>query len=351
VLVRIGEGDDATVEPLGRSADHEYYRELRRRGHAGLVLFSSGSTGASKAAVHDFVHLLEKFTVPRHRQRMMSFLQYDHIGGMNTLLYSLANAGCLVTVSSRDPDAVLEAIERHRVELLPTSPTFVNLILLSRAYERHDLRSLRTVTYGTEPMLESTLKRFHEVCPDVRLLQTYGLSEVGILRSKSKSSDSLWVKIGGEGFETRVVDGVLHIKARSAMLGYLNAASPFTDDGWFNTGDAVEVDGDYVRILGRLSELINVGGLKVYPTEVENVIQEMDNVAEVTVFGRRNPIVGNMVCARVRLRQDEDRRAFATRLKQHCAARLEKYKVPVKVIVDQERQYGERFKKQRSGNA
>ena len=95
------------------------------------------------------------------------------------------------------------------------------------------------VTYGTEAMPESTLKRFHEILPEVKLLQTYGLSEIGIMRSKSLSSDSLWVKIGGEDFQTRVVDGLLEIKAKSAMLGYLNAPSPFTEDGWFKTGDEV----------------------------------------------------------------------------------------------------------------
>ena len=108
------------------------------------------------------------------------------------------------------------------------------------------------------------------------------------------------MRIGGEGFQTRIVDGILHIKAESAMLGYLNAPSPFTNDGWFVTGDSVVQDGQYLQILGRKSEIINVGGEKVYPAEVENVIQQMDGIAEVTVYGEKNPIVGNIVCARVR---------------------------------------------------
>jgi acyl-CoA synthetase (AMP-forming)/AMP-acid ligase II len=253
----------------------------------------------------------------------------------------------MVTVRERDPDAVLAAIERHRVELLPTSPTFLNLVLLSEAYERHDLSTLKTVTYGTEPMPETTLKRFHELFPKITLLQTYGLSEVGILRSKSKSSDSLWVKVGGEGFETRVVEGILQIKARSAMLGYLNAASPFTEDGWFNTNDAVEVDGEYIRILGRQSEMINVGGEKVYPAEVESVIQSMDNVAAVTVHGERNPITGQIVCARVTPLHAEDPKALAARVKAFCRQRLQLFKVPVKVSIIEDRQYSDRFKKTR----
>ncbi len=343
----IDERDEARLTRLGRVATHPLYAALRERGHPGLVLFSSGSTGKSKAAVHDLAGILEKFRTPRHSLRALSFLLYDHIGGVNTMLYTLSNAGCMVTVRDRSPDAVLAAIERHRVELLPTSPTFLNLVLLSEAWKRHDLSTLKTVTYGTEPMPESTLQRFHELFPAITLLQTYGLSEVGILRSKSKSSDSLWVKVGGEGFETRVVEGILHIKARSAMLGYLNAASPFTEDGWFVTGDAVEVDGEYIRILGRLSDLINVGGEKVYPAEVESVIQGMDNVAAVTVHGERNPITGQIVCARVTPSRSEDPQALVARVKALCRARLQPFKVPVKVRIIDDRQYTERFKKVR----
>ena len=347
VSITIDEQDNVSLNRLDRTASHEIYAQLRAQGHPGLVLFSSGSTGKSKAAVHDLVPLLEKFKTPRQRLRTISFLLYDHIGGINTMLYTLSNAGCLITVSDRSPDGVLRAVEKHRVQLLPTSPTFVNLILLSEAYKAYNLDSLETLTYGTEPMPESTLLRFHRLLPHVRLVQTYGLSEVGILRSKSKSSDSLWVKVGGEGFETRVVDGILHIKAKSAMLGYLNAPSPFTDDGWMITGDNVEVDGEYMRFRGRQSEIINVGGEKVYPGEVESVIQEFDNVAEVTVYGEKNPITGNIVCAKVTLLHDEDQKSFATRLKNFCRERMQRYKVPVKVIVAAEPQHSARFKKVR----
>lgn len=343
----INENDHSRITKLPYSAGHDLYQILRESNHPGLVLFSSGSTGESKAALHDFLPILDKFKVHRRRLRTITFLLYDHIGGVNTLLYTLSNGGCIVTVEDRGPDTVLGAVEKYRVELLPTSPTFINLILLSEAYKRHSLDSLKTVTYGTEPMPESTLRRFHELFPNIDLLQTYGLSEVGILHSKSKDSHSLWVKVGGEGFETRVKDGRLQIKARSAMLGYLNADSPFTEDGWLDTGDSVEVDGEYLKILGRESEIINVGGEKVYPAEVESIIQEMENVAEVTVYGEKNPITGNIVCARVKLLRDEDHKSFVHRLKKYCRERLERYKIPVKVKILDEKQHSERFKKVR----
>ncbi len=346
-ILTITADDTVTHEPTGRTASHPLIRQLKDAGHPGLVLFSSGSTGKNKAALHDFVPLLNKFKTPRHSLRTLTFLLFDHIGGVNTLLYTLSNTGCAITVTDRSPDAVCSVIEQFQVELLPTSPTFLNLLLLGRSYERYDLSSLRMVTYGTEVMPESTLQRIHAILPAVNLLQTYGLSEVGILRSKSKSSDSLWMKVGGEGFETRIVDGMLEIKAESAMLGYLNYDSPFTEDGWFRTGDAVEVDGEYIRILGRKSELINVGGEKVYPAEVESVILQMDGVEDATITGAPNPITGQMVEVRVRLSTDEDRMAFRRRMLAFCQGRLAPFKIPQKVVLVENALHSERFKKMR----
>ena len=132
--------------------------------------------------------------------------------------------------------SVCRVIARHRVELLPTSPSFLNLLLISGAPGSFDLSSLALITYGTEVMPERTLKMANEVFPGVRFLQTYGLSELGILRSKSESDDSLRAKIGGEDYETRVVDGRLLIRARSSMLGYLNAPSNLAVWSYFKGG-------------------------------------------------------------------------------------------------------------------
>ncbi|HZJ16329.1 MAG TPA: long-chain fatty acid--CoA ligase [Chthoniobacteraceae bacterium] len=336
---------------LVRRTDVKPVKELTRtviaRDHPGLVLFSSGSTGRSKAALHDFVPLLEKFGVRRQSLVSLTFLLLDHIGGMNTLFYVLSNCGTLVTVQTRTPDDICAAIEKYRVELLPTSPTFLNLLLLSEATSRYDLTSLKRVTYGTEVMPPATLQRIHKAIPTAELLQTYGLSEVGILRSKSRSSDSLWLKVGGEGFETKVQDGTLWIRAKSAMLGYLNAPSPFDADGWMNTGDAVEVDGDYLRILGRKSEMINVGGLKVYPAEVEDVLAQMPNVKDVAVMAESHPLTGHIVVARFNLQAEESPTDLKRRMREFCRERLATYKIPAKIEVAEREQHSGRFKKMR----
>lgn len=347
-LYRVDAADAVGYEATGRRAEHALYAILRERGHPGLVLFSSGTSGDPKAAVHDFTGLLQKFETRRKALVTLNFLLFDHWGGLNTLLHTLSNDGITVMVRDRSPDAVCRLIEEFRVQLLPATPTFLNLLLLSGAHARHDLSSLEVISYGAEPMPQSTLDRLTQVFPGIVLQQTYGLIEVGVLRSKSRENGSLWVKLGGDGFDTRVVDGVLQVKSTATILGYLNAPSPITPDGWFVTGDAVEQDGEYFRIFGRKSEIINVGGEKVYPVEVESVIQAMDGVLEVTVFGERNPLLGNIVCAKVRLAEPRDPQEFADALKRFCAARLDRFKVPVKVTVVDQQHFGDRFKKARA---
>jgi acyl-coenzyme A synthetase/AMP-(fatty) acid ligase len=150
VVISFDDADGWAMQRRNVSAANALTLRLRELGEPGLVLFSSGSTGKSKAALHNFTPLLEKFKVVRHRMTTLTFLLLDHIGGLNTLLYSFSNGGTIVSVRSRDPDIVCRAIERYRVELLPTSPTFLNLLLISEAYKRYDLSSLTLITYVTE---------------------------------------------------------------------------------------------------------------------------------------------------------------------------------------------------------
>lgn len=320
---------------------------LREAGDPGLILFSSGSTGASKASLLNFEKLLGKYREPRHAYRTLVFLTLDHIGGINTLLHVLSQGGTVITADDRRPETVLSAIADHDVQLLPTTPTFLNMLLISQAYRHYDLSSLEIITYGTEPMPERTLQSLHEALPHVRLKQTYGLSELGILPTRSKAAGSLWVQLGGKGFEHKVVDGVLWIRSDMAMLGYLNAPSPFDDDGWFNTQDMVEVDGEYLKILGRKSEIINVGGEKVYPAEVENVLLSLGNVRDVTVGGAPSPVTGQVVKAMVTLVEPEDPQLFKRRVRQYCRERLEPFKVPMIVELVDRDHHSARFKKQR----
>ncbi|AGL20660.1 class I adenylate-forming enzyme family protein [Actinoplanes sp. N902-109] len=348
IVVAVSPDGDRQAEPSGMTAAHPLYDRLRADRRPGLVLFSSGTSGRCKASVLDFTKVLARYHGRGRRQRILTFLSLDHIGGINTLLHTLSHGGTVVTVATRTPDAVFEALARHRVEVLPTTPTFLNMVLVSRAYERHQADALRLVTYGTEPMPVETLQRLRTALPGVRLKQTYGLSELGILPTKSRDDDTLWVKLGGAGFDHKIVDGILWIRSDMAMLGYLNAVADFDEDGYFNTQDVVEVDGDWVRILGRRSEIINVGGEKVYPNEVEGVLLQVPGVAEATVSGARSPVTGMIVRAVLRLADGADPEAVRRTARGHCRDELEPFKVPALIEVSDAAQHSDRFKKVRA---
>lgn len=351
--IRVDTVDAVRVDPVereSRAAAHPLYEQLRRRGHAGLIQFTSGTSGEPKAAVQDLVLLLRKFEARRPALSTLAFLLFDHMGGINTALHALSNGATLVVPASRSPAEACRLIERHRVELLPVTPSFLNLMLLSGAHRHRDMSSLRVISYGAEPMPAATLDRVRAAFPDVKLQQTYGMVELGVLRTKSRDDGSLWLKVGGDGVETRVVGGVLQVHSRSQLLGYLNAPTPLTDDGWLITGDRVEQDGEYLRFLGRDSDLINVGGEKVYPAEVEGVIESMEGIAEARVYGEVNGLLGQIVCAQVAAPGEPDD-SLTRRLKQFCRKRLEPYKVPVRVEVVAGERLGEGVKKSRAPGA
>jgi acyl-CoA synthetase (AMP-forming)/AMP-acid ligase II len=326
-------GRDAAITHRGLASDNALLAEFRQRGTPGMVLFSSGSTGKPKGILHDFNQVAEKFRKQRTPVVAIPFLMIDHFGGINTILAITSSLGTVVTVADRSVANICAAIEKYKVELLPATPSFLTLMMASHLQSKYDLSSLKRITYGTEVMPQSTLDRVRAQFPGVDLLQTYGLSEVGVLRSQSREDGSLWVRVGGEGFQTKVVDGVLWIKSQFAMVGYLNAPSEFDADGWFNTQDQVEVDGDYFRILGRVTDLINVAGQKVYPSEVESVILEVDNVQDVAVFGEKHALLGNIVVAKIVLDTPETVESVKKRVRQACLAHLAPFKVPAKVIL------------------
>lgn len=343
-----------TLVPLA-DADHEanaspLIEALRADRRAGLILFSSGTTGNPKAMLHDLDRLIGGYIGRRSRPlSILLFLLFDHIGGINTLLNVLSIGGTATLVAEKTPERVAALIERYGVTVLPTSPTFLNLMLMGDTVSKYTLSSLRMITYGTEPMPESLLRRLRESLPRVKLLQTFGTSETGIVSTTSMSSDSVYMKFNDPSIEHKIVDGELWLRSARQILGYLNHPSDsFTEDGWFKTGDVVEEGPDgFLRVRGRRKEVINVGGEKVFPAEVESVLMRHPGVRDCKAYGEANSLTGQFVAADVVLDLAagveatavlRDIRAFARRS-------MDGYKVPVRLTPVEAIGYSSRFKK------
>jgi acyl-coenzyme A synthetase/AMP-(fatty) acid ligase len=349
IVITVGE-NGLQCEQSCPSEKHHFLQGLKEKRHAGLILFSSGTTGKPKAMIHDLDNLVEIYKDKKNRTlTMLVFLMFDHIGGINTLLNALSMGATIVIPESRDADYICGLVERYSINVLPSSPTFLNLILISEAYRRHDISSLRMITYGTETMPESLLDRIRIAFPKVKLLQTFGTSETGIAQTSSKSSASTLMKIDDRNLETKIVDGELWLRSKTQILGYLNASmESFTEDGWFKTGDLVETETDgFIRIIGRSKEVINVGGEKLVPAEVESVLMEMPDVVDCLVYAERNAITGQSVVADLMTKLKCTPQEMKKAVRAFCKERLAAYKIPTRINIVDSISFGERFKKTR----
>ena len=344
------ENENLVITNIKSEASHKIINDLQTSKCAGLILFSSGSTGAPKAMIHNLDTLVDSYGDKKQKQiNMLVFLMFDHIGGINTMLNILSMNATMIIPQNRNADDICKLIEEYKIAVLPSSPTFLNLILINRSYEKYDLSSLRMITYGTETMPEGLLNRLKAVFSKVKFLQTFGTSETGIAATSSKSSSSTFMKIDDENLEYKIVDNELWLRSKTQILGYLNRSmESFTNDGWFKTGDLVELDNEgFIKIIGRNKEIINVGGQKVLPSEVESVLLGMDEIEDCLVYGEQNAITGQSVSCDVVLKHGIDDSGFKILVRKFCKDKLDNFKIPTRVNVVQKTEFTERFKKSR----
>ena len=319
------------------SNKEEVFNEVTKQGNTGIILFSSGTSGKPKVMIQNLTKIISSIKAPRRQKslRFIILLMFDHIGGLNTLFNCLINGSPFVIPKDRSPSLVISIINKHQVNILPTTPTFLNLFMMDESFNYDNLKSLKLITYGTERMSGVILNKLNLNLPRVKLLQTFGTSETGILKTQSKSSNSLFFKILDDEKEFKIEGDELYLRSKTQVNGYVNHSNDnFLKDGWYATGDLVETDEEgYIKIIGRKNKIINVGGLKVLPKEIEDVINLVNGVDDSTVFSERNNLVGNIVCAKI-FTQSENIKELKSEIKSICRKNLDKYKVPVKLYFE-----------------
>ncbi|PAF47156.1 hypothetical protein BKH46_04810 [Helicobacter sp. 12S02634-8] len=327
--------------------------KLQAQNASGLILFSSGSTGKPKGILHHLDTMLEFYAQksPNPLNTAGVFL-WDHIAGIDVLLSQLSIGGTLSIPIDRTPQALCALIAKQKVQVLPASPTFLRLLLLSGMHKMYDLSSLQLIIYGSEIMPPSLLQDLKNAFPSVRFKQSFGTSETNAIKTKNARSDPSFIRLDPTHTEYKIINNELWLKSKTQTLGYLGEEAQFME-GYFATGDLVEVleenGEEYIKIIGRAKEIINVGGEKVLPTEIEEVVFGLEGIRDCLAYGESNPITGQSVALKVVLDPEildpKDTLGIKRLVRKFCKDKLQSYKIPTKVIITDSLALSERYKK------
>ncbi|WP_188261918.1 ANL family adenylate-forming protein [Azospirillum tabaci] len=257
-----------------------------------VLLETSGTTGAPKLIRHDFQRLrgrLRGATDPDARW----LLAYEPaaFAGLQVILTALAAGATLVSAPGAGAADLARLAVRHAVTHISATPSFWRAFLLALD---GDAPPLAAVTLGGEVADQPLLDRLAERFPTAKHRHIYASTEAGALFAVGDGKagfPAAWLDGGIDGVGLRLRDGVLEVSSPRAMLG--------GDGGWLSTGDVVEVRGDRALFAGRLDGRVNVGGIKVSPEVVEQVLLDVPGVRDALVQAAANPVTGHILTALV----------------------------------------------------
>jgi fatty-acyl-CoA synthase len=320
-----------------------------------IILYTSGTTGHPKGALlpHRQVSWNALNTIIAldltSRDRTVTYTPLFHTGGLHVLTTPLLmKGGTIVLADGFEPERFLEINAREKCTLLFGVPTTFEMMAQSKAFTSCDLSSLRVALCGGAPCPLSLIERYTK--RGIVFKQGYGLTEVGpnvlnlnpedvVKKAGSAGRPNLFItaRIDGAPALSGNMRGELLLGGPCVCLGYWKkpdaTKASFTDDGFFRTGDIVELDADgFMTIVDRAKDMFISGGENVYPAEVEKVLADHPAVRAAAVIGIADARWGEVGRAYVEVREKID----GAVLNQFARTRLAAYKVPKEFVIVEE---------------
>lgn len=273
-----------------------------------VVLETSGTTGPPKRARHSPERLRGRVR-PASDGAARWLLTYDpaSFAGLQVIITAALSGanlvvGGVVGAGGADVASLARLASDERVTHVSGTPSFWRGFLLAHP---RPLPPLKALTLGGEAVDQGLLDHLRAAFPDAAIRHIYASTEAGALFSVADGRagfPALWLERGVDGAELAVREGTLRVRTPRAMLGYGDAevsGPAFDDEGWFDTGDLVEIMGDRALFRGRADGRVNVGGVKVRPEETEALILAVEGVADALVVATPSPLVGHLLTATI----------------------------------------------------
>ena len=337
--------DLAAIVTLNVDNDAPELSVLARGGGAaakqagGVTILTSGTTGQPKAVRHNWQSLFR----PARRRRggdvpiWMTPYQPFLYAGLQVLTQSAVEGGGIMMVqSSESPEAIVGAMQLHRVRFATGTPSFWRRLLL---FAPHDLLreiDLQLISLGGENADQHVLDALRRHFPNARIIHIFATTELGRCFSVTDGHAGFPARFlkhpSPDGVELKIENGELIVRSANRMIGYDARVSAgrhgLRSDGWIATGDLVKVTGDRVHFIGRSTEMINVGGTKVSPLEVENFLLRVDGVASARVYPKKSTIAGQLVACEIVLESGFEAEDVRRAIQRQCMEGLQNHQRP-----------------------
>ncbi len=288
------------------------------------IMFTSGTTGIAKGVMMNHGQTLEQFDAwcdfaeLREGDRYLIANPFFHMFGYKAgWLACLLRGATMVPLAVFDVEEALRLIEQERITMFPGAPTLYQMILDHEATASADLSSLRVAVTGAADIPVELIRRMHTELPFETIMTGYGLTEACTCSGTQPGDDFETIATtSGQpavGVEIRIVDpdgtelprgevGETVVRGNNVMQGYLDdpvaTAETVDADGWLHTGDLGTMDNrDYLKIVGRLKDMLIVGGFNAYPAEIENIMVGHPAIAQVAVIGVEDERLGEVARA------------------------------------------------------
>jgi len=296
----------------------DWGEQSKKLQHWSITLLTSGTTGIPKKITHSFASITKSVKIsPEHESDVWGFAYNPtHMAGTQVFFQAFLNRNPMIYIFNKSQDEIYMAIINHQITHLSATPTFYRLMLKKGL----QFDSIKHISSGGEKLDENLKQKLSDFFPKAKIKNIYASTEAGSLFA---SDGDLFIIPKKLKKSIKIEDNEILIHER--LLGKSDAFA--LADGWYYSGDIVEVVEKTpkikFRLIHRKNEMINVGGYKVNPQEVEAEILKISGVSEVRVYGKKNSLLGNILCAQVVAENVSEKE-----IKIHLSSLLQPYKIP-----------------------
>lgn len=273
-----------------------------------ILFTTSGTTGEPKKVIHTYKDLIKNIKIKKELSNTIWGLTYDYtkIAGSQVILQSYLNKGKLVNLFGKTYSEVVGLINKYKVTHISATPTFYRLL------NGNIFETVIQATIGGETVDNNVISQIEKTFPAAKITNIYALTEFGTLFTSNSVYFEFSEKISTF---TKVEENNIFIKQNNE---------------WVNTGDVVEWVGDSkFKIIGRETNMINVGGIKVNPIKVESAINNLEYTINSVVYGKENSVMGMIVIADVMLKNEIGK----NQIKKDLMKSLNSYEIPLKINI------------------